>query len=216
MYDVYRSRGGTNVDPGEVYERSPGDLDNRHVVEGEGGEGYDERAIYERESSVTRGTPSILSHERMTMGSTWTGGPALYVPSPFFSSYRLSKTINKANPINRARNMYSMRDRLQSEAIEQHANHEAEIQTSTHLATTLTKLEQAESQLRTLQATLIAERVARTQIVRQVEEKEDRMRNYKLELAAAVRALRRAREEGKKTEEEKRRVARAFEEARDK
>jgi hypothetical protein len=40
------------------------------------------------------------------------------------------------------------------------------------------------------------------------------MRDYRNELSGAVRALRRARDEGKKNEEEKRRLMRAFEEAK--
>lgn len=75
------------------------------------------------------------------------------------------------------------------------------------------KLEATEEQLRTLQATLIAERVARTQVEQQAQTTADDMRDYRHELASAVRALRRARDEGKRNDEERRRLQRAFEEA---
>lgn len=116
-----------------------------------------------------------------------------------------------------AGNMYTMRDRLLNAAAAQDHAQTAEmarhIDDASHLAAALAKLETAEEQLRTLQATLIAERVARTQIQHRAEEESSSMRECRNELANAVRALRRAREEGKRTEEEKRRLQRSFEEA---
>lgn len=97
--------------------------------------------------------------------------------------------------------MQAMRDRLVNE------------QANPGLVTALAKLEASEEQLRSLQATLIAERVARTQIEQQAQTAVDDMRDYRHELASAVRALRRARDEGKKNEEERRRLQRSFEEA---
>ena len=85
---------------------------------------------------------------------------------------------------------------------------------ASQLATALAKLESTEEQLRTLQATLIAERVARTQMEKHVQDGEGDVKDIKNELSAAVRALRRAREEGKRNEEERRRLARCFEETK--
>jgi hypothetical protein len=114
--------------------------------------------------------------------------------------------------------MMAMRSRLlQTQAAEQ--SHELEqvnqhILDATELAKALTKLETTEEQLRMLQATLIAERVARTQMERHVQDGEGDIKDIKNELSAAVRALRRAREEGKRNEEERRRLARCFEETK--
>jgi len=99
-------------------------------------------------------------------------------------------------------NMQAMRNRLLSQ------------QADPALVSTMARLEASEAQMRDLQATLIAERVARTQLERQAQQRLDDMRDYRNELSGAVRALRRARDEGKKNEEEKRRLMRAFEEAK--
>lgn len=99
-------------------------------------------------------------------------------------------------------NMQAMRNRLMSQ------------QADPTLVTTMARLEASEAQMRDLQATLIAERVARTQLERQAQQRLDDMRDYRHELSGAVRALRRARDEGKRNEEEKRRLMRAFEEAK--
>jgi chromosome segregation ATPase len=85
---------------------------------------------------------------------------------------------------------------------------------ATQLASALAKLESTEEQLRTLQATLIAERVARSQVERDVRAGEGDLRDMKGELGSAVRALRRAKEEGKRNEEERRRLARSLEETK--
>jgi hypothetical protein len=97
--------------------------------------------------------------------------------------------------------MQAMRDRLLHQ------------QADPTLITTLARLEASELQLRDLQATLIAERVARTQIEKQAHERAENLKDYQHELTEAVRALRRARDEGKKNEEERRRLHRAYEEA---
>ena len=96
-------------------------------------------------------------------------------------------------------NMQAMRDRLLSDPT---------------VITTMARLEASEAQMRDLQATLIAERVARTQLEKQAQQRLDDVRDYRHELSGAVRALRRARDEGKKNEEERRRLVRAFEEAK--
>lgn len=116
--------------------------------------------------------------------------------------------------------MYDMRDRLLD--AEARRDQKAmtclrrQISEAQGLAATTARLDAAESQLRELQAKLIAEQVARTQIEQEAGLREDEVKNYQNEWACAVRALRRAREEGKKTDEEKRRIQRCFEEARDK
>lgn len=116
--------------------------------------------------------------------------------------------------------MYDMRDRLLD--AEARRDQEAmsslrrQISEAHNLAATTARLEAAEKQLRELQARLIAEQVARTQTEQVAGLREDEVKNYQNEWASAVRALRRAREEGKKTDEEKRRIQRCFEEARDK
>ncbi len=114
-----------------------------------------------------------------------------------------------------AGDMYTMRDRLLNASAARDRDNADELTRKLHetsdLAATLAKLETAEDQLRALQATLIAERVARLQIERENDLSSGDMKDCR-ELAGAVRALRRAREEGKRTEEERRRLARCFEE----
>ena len=111
-----------------------------------------------------------------------------------------------------------MRDRLLNAAAAHDRDHTDELSRQLHetsdLVAALSKLGTTEDQLRTLQATLIAERVARTQIERENDMTTEDMRDCRNELAGAVRALRRAREEGKRTEEERRRLARCFEETK--
>ncbi|KIY31533.1 hypothetical protein I305_06004 [Cryptococcus gattii E566] len=184
-------RGGTNVDPGE----------NTNIP----GEMYDE--IHEQQDGesfwthddITQGTPKTNRRfeEEMTVGATsvWTRGDI-------------------------GRDMYDMRDRLLD--AEARRDQKAmtclrrQISEAQGLAATTARLDAAESQLRELQAKLIAEQVARTQIEQEAGLREDEVKNYQNEWACAVRALRRAREEGKKTDEEKRRIQGRFEEARDK
>lgn len=114
--------------------------------------------------------------------------------------------------------MLDMRDRLINHNQAQQAHEVAvinqQIADASSLAAALTKLEVTQDQLRSLQATLIAERVARTQMERRSTEGEDDVRDVKNELAGAVRALRRAKEKAKRNEEEKRRLAKCFEETK--
>lgn len=111
--------------------------------------------------------------------------------------------------------MDAMRERLLQEQALAQATHAQEVSAhlndTARLASALTKLELAEEQLRTLQATLIAERVARTQIQRDASANADDVRDCREELASAVRALRRARDEGKRSEEDRKALARAYE-----
>lgn len=111
-----------------------------------------------------------------------------------------------------------MRDRLLAAQANQQLQAEKAIQSRLHetqsLALTAARLEQAQRQLRETQATLIAERLAKVRIEEQSKAETDGMRDCRNELAGAIRALRRAREEGKRTDEEKRRLARCFEETK--
>ena len=113
--------------------------------------------------------------------------------------------------------MQAMRDKLLDAQAAQQAVQTAElaaqIDDAARLASALTKLESTEEQLRTLQATLIAERVARSQSERDASLYEHDVRDIKEELASAVRALRRARNEGRKSEDERRAMLRAYETA---
>lgn len=77
--------------------------------------------------------------------------------------------------------------------------------------TTLARLQASELQLREMQATLIAERVARSQIEKTAQDRADNLKEYQHEYTEAVRALRRARDEGKIAEEERKRILRAYE-----
>ena len=83
-----------------------------------------------------------------------------------------------------------MREKLVNEQIARDAEHAAEltrhIDETAQLAAALAKLEATEDQLRTLQATLIAEKVARTQIENEAKENAENMRECRDELASAV------------------------------
>ena len=113
--------------------------------------------------------------------------------------------------------MDAMRERLLEEQAFTHAARTqeltAQLNDTARLASALTRLQTTEEQLRTLQATLIAERVARTQIQRDASSRAEDVRDYREELASAVRALHRARDEGKKSEEDRRALTRAYETA---
>ena len=112
--------------------------------------------------------------------------------------------------------MYNMRDRLMNDAMArdnaQNIELSHQLSETAKLSSALAKLEMAEQQLRHLQATLIAERVAKSEMEREKCMSTDEMKECRNELASAVRALRRARDEGKKTDEERRRIQRAYEE----
>ncbi|OCF45491.1 hypothetical protein I317_00738 [Kwoniella heveanensis CBS 569] len=191
-------RGGTNVDPGE----SGGELPlTPPEEEGYGGASIpQDGASYWSADDVTHRTPRTGAgglEDEMTVGPTsvWTRNEM-------------------------GRDMYEHRDRLLRQESDRNQHHMTElhrqIREARDLASTATKLEAAEKQLRELQARLIAEQVARNQIEQESGLREEEMKNYQNEWASAVRALRRARDEGKKSEEEKRRIQRCFEEARDK
>lgn len=115
-----------------------------------------------------------------------------------------------------------MRDRLLHETSASLRGNEVPDRKSLHkqitdaaeLAAAVAKLEAAEEQIRDLQARVIAEKVARDQLERTSGMSDESMRDCKNELASAVRALRRAREEGKKAEEERKAIARCFEETK--
>ncbi|OCF54144.1 hypothetical protein L486_08340 [Kwoniella mangroviensis CBS 10435] len=187
-------RGGTNVDPGETGETP---FTPEEAYENAPGDG----ASYWSQDDITARSPRTgaggLEDEALTIGPTsvWTRGDM-------------------------GRDMYDHRDRLLRQESNRNQEHMEELQRqireAQNLATTATKLEAAEKQLRELQARLIAEQVARTQIEQEAGLKEEEMKNYQNEWASAVRALRRARDEGEKSDEEKRRIQRCFEEARDK
>ncbi|WWC61136.1 uncharacterized protein I303_103715 [Kwoniella dejecticola CBS 10117] len=187
-------RGGTNVDPGEGGQ--PIVPNPEEAYENAPGDG----ASVWSQDDITARTPHTGAggfEDEMTIGPTsvWTRGDM-------------------------GRDMYDHRDRLLRQESNRNQEHMQELQRQIHeaqsLATTATKLEAAEKQLRELQARLIAEQVARTQIEQEAGIKEEEMKNYQNEWASAVRALRRARDEGKNSDEEKRRIQRCFEEARDK
>ena len=114
--------------------------------------------------------------------------------------------------------MSSMRNRLLAAQASKAANHDAGLLQSlgqaASLAAAIAKLESTEDQLRQAQATLIAERVARTQIEVERSKSEENVKEARDELARAIRALHRARDEGKRTDEEKKRIARCFEETK--
>ncbi|KAK8869826.1 hypothetical protein IAR55_000394 [Kwoniella newhampshirensis] len=189
-------RGGTNVDPGEAGVPQEEDAEQ---YEDEADHQNPEAASYWSQDNVTYPTPRTgrQLEDELTVEPTsvWTTGD-----------------VN--------RGMYDMRERLLDAEVSRNQDRMAElrrqIKEAQDLATTATRLEIAEKQLRELQARLIAEQVARTQMEQEVERREDETKNYQTEWASAVRALRRARDEGKKSEEEKRRLQRCFEEARDK
>ncbi|RXK36434.1 hypothetical protein M231_06278 [Tremella mesenterica] len=180
-------RGGTNIDRGdEGVDYEPAEHD--HLDRGETGS-------YGSHGGVTRDSPGpdALEFDQITLNPTsvWTSGTL-------------------------AGNMYTMRDRLIQTAEEReqakHSELHRQLDETAKLAAALAKLETAEQQLRGLQATLIAERVARSQIEQEAETSMNHMHDCSRELGAAVRALRRAKEEGKRTDEERRRMQRAFDE----
>ncbi|WVQ71637.1 hypothetical protein IAR50_001177 [Cryptococcus sp. DSM 104548] len=183
-------RGDTNVDGQEEY------YNDREEYEG-----YDrlDRGSQWSNDNITQGSPISTRRfeDEMTIGPT---------------SIRTRGDLG--------RDMYEMRNRLlDAEAHRDQAAMQTlrrQISEAEALATASARLEAAEKQLRELQAKLIAEQVARTQIEQEAGLRSDEVKNYQNEWASAVRALKRAREEGRKTDEEKKRVQRCFEEARDK
>ncbi|KAJ9094845.1 hypothetical protein QFC19_007774 [Naganishia cerealis] len=72
-----------------------------------------------------------------------------------------------------------------------------------------------QSEIRTLQARIIAEHVSRSTLEKNVADNAEQAREYRSELASAVRALRRAKEETKKLDEERKKGMRLYEETRE-
>ena len=111
--------------------------------------------------------------------------------------------------------MYAMRDRLLSEAANEKAVQAAtvnrKLDETARLAAALAKLESTQTQLRTLQATLIAEKVARTQLQERADVEAGDMKECRDELAAAIRALKRSRDEGQRGDDEKKSLAKSVE-----
>ena len=114
--------------------------------------------------------------------------------------------------------MYTMRERILFKRAAEDAAHDAtiirQLDETSRLAATLAKLEATEDQLRQAQATLIAERVARTHLEGEWAQRDEDVRDTRDELTRAVRALQRARDEGRRTDEERRRINRCFEETK--
>lgn len=88
-------------------------------------------------------------------------------------------------------------------------------ETSTDLSRTKAQLGRLEKEIRTLQAKIIAEQVGRNEVERDAQTRGEEVRQYRDELAGAVRALRRAKEETKKLDEERRKGMRLYEETRE-
>jgi hypothetical protein len=77
------------------------------------------------------------------------------------------------------------------------------------------EVDRLQSQVRTLQARIIAEHVSRSSLERDVVDKTDEAREYRTELSNAVRALKRAKEETRKLDEERKKGMRLYEETRE-
>lgn len=135
-------------------------------------------------------------------------------PSPLKSDFRTRRH-------HRAALVREQREREDRAAAEQAARDEhvaahlaKEVEKTLQLADTAARLAIAEDQLRSLQANLIAECMKTSEHERKASDASEKRERYKTELATAVSALRRARDDGKKSEEERRRLLRAFEETR--
>jgi chromosome segregation ATPase len=83
------------------------------------------------------------------------------------------------------------------------------------LQTTKKQVDSLSSEIRALQAQIIAEKVGRCEVEKAAMKRNEQVRIYRDELAAAVRALRRAKEETKRLEEERRKGARLYEETKE-
>lgn len=82
------------------------------------------------------------------------------------------------------------------------------------LAETHTRLREAEDALRTAQARLVAEKLQTGEQARRAAEIAAMRDADRQELAVAVSILRRAKDDGRRSEEERRRLLRAFEDAK--
>jgi hypothetical protein len=189
-------RGGTNVDPGESYwTNGCTELDDDQVthwtyVTGEGvpPEDLDNQTVYPHGEEVA---DTVLS---------WLSGCENEADAGSASDMAaMQKHLITAQDLKSRRRAAEI-----AKQMEEHAN----------LATTTLKLKIAEEQLRSLQATLVAERMSRYQIEREKDGNAEDVRKISYELASAVRALRHAKDEGRKTNEERRRLNRAFEETK--
>lgn len=80
---------------------------------------------------------------------------------------------------------------------------------------TASEISHLNAQIRTLQARIIASHVSRSSLERDISEKTDEAREYRTELGEAVRALKRARAETRKLDEERRKGVRLYEETRE-
>lgn len=77
------------------------------------------------------------------------------------------------------------------------------------------QLDSLQSTVRDLQARIIAEQVQHSETERESNARAEQVRTYRDELAGAVRALKRAKEESRKLDEERRKGVRLFEETRE-
>jgi len=77
------------------------------------------------------------------------------------------------------------------------------------------QLNSLQATVRDLQARIIAEQVTRSETEREAMARAEEVRTYRDELAGAVRALRRAKDESHKLDEERRKGLRLFEETRE-
>ncbi|GHJ88686.1 hypothetical protein NliqN6_5088 [Naganishia liquefaciens] len=137
----------------------------------------------------------LSAMEQMTLGGTTVGAGTAVDAVPFSS-------------------MRSMNGALKRE--QRREEHDAPSETSpvTHPSATATTTA-LQSQIRTLQAQIIASHVSRSSLERNVLDAHDEARAYRAELAEAVRALRRAKAETKKLDDERRKGVRLYEETRE-
>ncbi|KAJ9097709.1 hypothetical protein QFC21_004747 [Naganishia friedmannii] len=135
--------------------------------------------------------------ERSTVGGTTLGGLTTAGGVPFSNMSRMRSALEHELEA----------ERRQDEQVRHTA------QTAQHVAAT--SITHLQSEIRSLQARIIAEHVSRSTLERNVADKAEQAREYRTELASAVRALRRAKEETKKLDEERRKGVRLYEETRE-
>jgi hypothetical protein len=87
-------------------------------------------------------------------------------------------------------------------------------QDTQQLSHTRAKLEVTQKALRDVQATMIAERLERCRLERDLKARENKALGYKEQLQTAAEALRRLKKEGQRTEEDRVRYAYALAEAK--
>ncbi|KAJ9123992.1 hypothetical protein QFC22_000784 [Naganishia vaughanmartiniae] len=135
--------------------------------------------------------------ERLTVGGTTLGGLTTAGGVPFSNMSRMRSALEHELEAGRR----------EDEQVRQSA------QTAQHVA--FRSITHLESEIRTLQARIISEHVSRSTLEKDVADKAEQAREYRSELATAVRALRRAKEETKKLDEERRKGVRLYEETRE-